>query len=90
MGKLVEYEAAFAETALAAAKLRFGRTLVEETIIPAMAAVNTSTNCGEDLSRVLHRSIPASADLNAELFWRENVAELVFSFLDRHGLIDLE
>ena len=89
-GKLAEYESAFTETALAAAKLRFGRTLVEETIIPAMTAVNTSTDNGRDLSRISHRSIPASADLDAELFWREDVAELVFSFLDRHGLIDLE
>ena len=90
-GKLAEYEAAMDWTALAAAKLRFGRTLVEETIIPAMSAVNTGTNYGRDLSRITHRSVPASADLDAELFWRApNVAELVFSFLDRHGLIDLE
>ena len=89
-GKLAEYESAFTETALAAAKLRFGRALVEETVIPAMTAVNTSTDNGRDLSRISHRSIPASADLDAELFWREDVAELVFSFLDRNGLIDLE
>ena len=63
---------------------------MEETIIPAMTAVNTSTNYGEDLSRISHRSIPASADLDAYLFWRPDVAELVFSFLDRHGLIDQE
>jgi len=83
VGKLAEYEAAFTESALSAAKLRFGRTLVEETIIPAMAAVNISTNYGEDLG-------PYASDNLGYLFWREGAAELVFSFLDRHGLIDHE
>ena len=43
-GLLAAYEAAFSSASLTAAKLRFGRTLLEETIIPAMIAVNGSTS----------------------------------------------
>ena len=95
-GKLAEYEAAFTESSLTAAKLRSHRSLVENTIIPAMTAVNTCTNYGSDVSwyspPIVGRrtNVSTAAVLDADMFWKSEIAENVFSFLDRHGLMEEE
>ena len=77
------YKKAFSNTSLAAAKLRFARSLVDNTIIPTMAAVNTRTCFGEDRS-----PSPVDVLLDAALFLKPELGALVFSFLDRHGFVE--
>ena len=78
-----KYKAAFTDPAIAVTKLRFHRSLLEETVMLAMKAVDTRTRNGEDVILMQGDSRwDPTVELDASLLCQPGVTETVFSFLD--------
>ena len=80
-GTREHYDAACTEPHLANARLRIGKLYLEELILPTMQTVYHLTG---------HRPlvVPHRAELDAGLFRRDRVAEMVLCFLVPYGLIE--